>query len=96
MLVVGEPVETGFPVGTAQLVGQIELLDAQHATAPAGQVKAGRRAHGADSDHDDIEVPCQGWSPKERPKISLPLSETDLEFSGTADAGGANPNSIGW
>ena len=54
MLEVGEPDDARDPVRGAELVGDLETLDAEHALAATGQVIQRRAPHAADADDDHV------------------------------------------
>src|SRR5205823_1360279 len=56
MLVIRHPNHARKSERAAARVGDVELLQPQHAHAAARQFPARRSAHGADSNHDDIEA----------------------------------------
>src|SRR5947209_4572002 len=54
MLRIGEPDDPAHPVRGPQLMGDIELLQAQDPGAPAGQMMDGGAPHPTDADDDDV------------------------------------------
>ena len=54
VLEVAEPDDAGDPVRGAELVRNVEALQAEHALPAAGEVVERRAAHSADPHHDDV------------------------------------------
>src|SRR5579862_4261595 len=56
MLKVRQPNHPRQAMRAAEIVWDVELFQPQHAHTAAGEVMAGRSAHDADADDDDVEV----------------------------------------
>ena len=54
MFPVGEPDDSGEPVGRAVLVYQVEALEPEHPQSPAREVEQRRAAHPSKTQHDRV------------------------------------------